>query len=128
MLPACAENGVGVIVRVPLDEGGLAGTIDAAITFPDGDFRSSYFRGDRKAQVGRHIDALAADLGIDRDQVAEVAMRYVLGHPAVPTIAAGMRSLRNVQRNAALGDGPGLPASQREALARHRWERSLYGA
>jgi aryl-alcohol dehydrogenase-like predicted oxidoreductase len=128
LLPACAAGGVGVIVRVPLDEGGLTGTIDAATTFPDGDFRNSYFRGDRKAQVGQHIEALTADLGIDRDQVPELALRYVLGHPAVSTIAVGMRTIRNVQRNAALGDGAALPASQREALARHRWERNFYSA
>ena len=81
-----------------------------------------------RPQVGQHIEALTADLGIDRDQVPELALRYVLGHPAVSTIAVGMRTIRNVQRNAALGDGPALPASQREALARHRWERNFYSA
>jgi len=128
LLPACAESGIGVIVRVPLDEGGLTGRIDAATAFPDGDFRSNYFRGSRKAEVGQHIDALTADLGIGRDQVAEVALRYVLGHPAVSTIAVGMRSIRNVERNAALSDGQDLPASQRAALAGHRWERNFYQA
>ncbi|HEY5989471.1 MAG TPA: aldo/keto reductase, partial [Streptosporangiaceae bacterium] len=75
LLPACAEHGVGVIVRVALDEGGLTGRITADTTFPEGDFRNHYFRGDRKAQVARHVDALTADLGIERDQVAEVSLR-----------------------------------------------------
>jgi aryl-alcohol dehydrogenase-like predicted oxidoreductase len=128
LLPACADNGVGVIVRVPLDEGGLTGQIDASSTFPDGDFRNNYFHGSRRAEVGQHIDALTADLGIGRDQVAEVALRYVLSQPAVSTIAVGMRSIRNVERNAALSDGQDLPASQRAALAGHRWERNFYQA
>ena len=45
LLPACAEHGVGVIVRVGLDEGGLTGRITAESTFPEGDFRDIVLRG-----------------------------------------------------------------------------------
>ena len=128
LLPACAQHGVGVIVRVPLDEGALTGRITAATTFPDGDFRNRYFGGDRKAQVEQHIDALTADLGITRDQVAEYALRYVLARPAVSTVIAGMRTVRNVERNAALDDGPDLTQEQVAALAGHRWEKNFYQA
>ena len=124
LLPACAEHGVGVIVRVPLDEGALTGRITATTTFPDGDFRNRYFGGDRKAQVEQHIDALTSDLGITRDQVAERALRYVLARPAVSTVIAGMRTVRNVERNAALDDGPDLTQDQVAALAGHRWRRT----
>lgn len=44
------EN-VGVLARVPLDEGGLSGHVDERTKFPRGDFREYYFRGDRKKQV-----------------------------------------------------------------------------
>ena len=128
LLPACAEHGVGVIVRVPLDEGALTGRITATTTFPDGDFRNRYFGGDRKAQVEQHIDALTSDLGITRDQVAERALRYVLARPAVSTVIAGMRTVRNVERNAALDDGPDLTQDQVAALAGHRWEKNFYQA
>jgi aryl-alcohol dehydrogenase-like predicted oxidoreductase len=70
VLPACLQHGVGLIVRVPLDEGALTGQITAETTFPDGDFRNQYFGGDRKAQVVEHIDAMTADLGITRDPLA----------------------------------------------------------
>ena len=63
LLPACLQADVGVIVRVALDEGGLTGTITADTTFPDGDFRQSYFGGDRPAQVEQHVRALRADSG-----------------------------------------------------------------
>jgi aryl-alcohol dehydrogenase-like predicted oxidoreductase len=128
LLPTCAAHGVGVIVRVPLDEGGLTGRITADTTFPDGDFRNTYFRGDRKQQVEQRVAALAADLGIGVDEVAGVALRYVLGEPAVSTVIAGMRSVRNVERNAALSDGRDLSPEQREALGKHRWERNFYEA
>ncbi|HEV7626610.1 MAG TPA: aldo/keto reductase, partial [Streptomyces sp.] len=126
LLPACAEHGVGVIVRVALDEGGLTGRITPDTTFPDGDFRNSFFGGDRKAQVKQHVDALVADLGIEADQIAEVALRYVLSRDAVSTVIAGMRTVRNVERNAAVGDGRGLSAGQQAIVARHRWERNFY--
>jgi aryl-alcohol dehydrogenase-like predicted oxidoreductase len=128
LLPACAEHGVGVIVRVALDEGGLTGRINPDTTFPDGDFRNSFFGGNRKSQVKQHVDALVADLGIEADEIAEVALRYVLSRDSVSTVIAGMRTVRNVERNAAVGDGHGLSAGQRAIVARHRWERNFYAA
>ena len=126
LLPACAEHGVGVIVRVPLDEGALTGRVGAGTTFPDGDFRNRYFRGDRLAQVDEHVSALVSDLGISRDELPEVALRYVLSAPQVSTVIPGMRTVRNVERNAAVGDGQGLPAERHAQLAKHRWERNFY--
>jgi aryl-alcohol dehydrogenase-like predicted oxidoreductase len=128
LLPACAEHGVGVIVRVALDEGGLSGRITPDTTFPDGDFRNSFFAGDRKAQVKQHVDALVADLGIEADEIAEVALRYVLSRDAVSTVIAGMRTVRNVERNAAVGDGRGLSAGQQAIVGKHRWERNFYAS
>lgn len=126
LLPACAENGVGVIVRVALDEGGLTGRITADTTFPDGDFRNGYFGGDRRGQVEGHVSALVEDLGIGTDELPDVALRYVLDQPAVSTVIAGMRSVRNVERNAATSDGRRLTEEQREVIRRHRWERNFY--
>jgi aryl-alcohol dehydrogenase-like predicted oxidoreductase len=126
LLPACEQHGIGVLARVPFDEGALTGTIGPDTEFPDGDFRNHYFRDDRKQQVADHVQAILDDLGIERDQLPEVALRYILSHPAVSTVIPGMRTVRNVERNAAVGDGNGLPAEQVEALKRHRWERDFY--
>jgi aryl-alcohol dehydrogenase-like predicted oxidoreductase len=128
LLPACLQYGVGAIPRVPLDEGALTGQITIETTFPEGDFRNGYFRGDRKAEVVEHVDALTADLGITPDQVAEVALRYVLSQEAVSTVIPGMRTVQNVERNAAVGDGRGLSAEQRAIIAKHRWEKNFYGS
>lgn len=126
LLPACEEHGVGVIVRVALDEGGLTGRITAGTTFPEGDWRNRYFRDDRPAQVERRVAAIVADLGIEPDAVAEHALRFVLSSPAVSTVIPGMRSVRNVERNTALSDGRPLTADQLGVLAGHRWERDFY--
>lgn len=126
LLPTCAEHGVGVIVRVALDEGGLTGRITADTTFPEGDWRNRYFRDDRPAQVERRVAAIVADLGIAPDEIAEYALRFVLSAPTVSTVIPGMRSVRNVERNTALSDGRSLTAEQLAALARHRWPRNFY--
>ncbi|MGW3162440.1 aldo/keto reductase [Streptomyces sp. NPDC001142] len=126
LLPACAEHGVGVIVRVPLDEGGLTGRITAGTTFPEGDWRGRYFRDDRPAQVERRVAAIAADLGVPTDGIAEYALRFVLSSPEVSTVIPGMRSARNVERNTAVSDGRSLTVEQLAVLARHRWQRNFY--
>ena len=120
---ACERNDVGVIARVPLDEGSLTGRLTADSTFPDGDFRNEYFSGERALdKVDERVRAILDDLGIEREDLAEVALRYVLSRPEVSTVIPGMRTVRNVERNMALGDGAGLPPEQVAALKSHRWD------
>ncbi|GAA2517148.1 MULTISPECIES: aldo/keto reductase [Streptomyces] len=127
LFPACVEHGVGVIVRVALDEGGLTGRITAGSTFPEGDFRNRYFRDDRPAEVERRVAAIRADLGIEADDMAGTALRFVLSAPAVSTVIPGMRSVRNVERNTAVSDGRLLDDDRLAVLAGHRWQRNFYG-
>jgi aryl-alcohol dehydrogenase-like predicted oxidoreductase len=126
LLTACREHDVGVIVRVPFDEGALTGRITPEVTFDEDDFRKDYFRGDRKEQVYERVRAIVSELDVSEDEIAEVALRYVLSHPAVSTVIPGMRSVRNVERNMAVGDGEGLPDDQVQRLKAHRWDRNFY--
>jgi aryl-alcohol dehydrogenase-like predicted oxidoreductase len=126
LLGACLEHRVGVLARVPLDEGALTGAIGPETRFPEGDFRNSYFRDDRLEQVDERVVAILEDLGIERDDLPELALRYVLSHPAVSSVIPGMRSVRNVERNVMVGDGRGLPQDQAAKLKRHRWDRNFY--
>jgi aryl-alcohol dehydrogenase-like predicted oxidoreductase len=126
LFPACELHDVGVIVRVALDEGGLTGKITPYTTFEEGDFRSNYFRGDRKELVYERVQKIAFDLDITLEQTAEIALRYVLSHPAVSTVIPGMRSVENVERNCKIGDGRGLSAEMVTKLKAHRWARNFY--
>jgi aryl-alcohol dehydrogenase-like predicted oxidoreductase len=126
LFPVCERHKIGVIVRVALDEGGLTGKITPDTKFAANDFRSRYFRGDRKQQVYQRVQKIASDLAISLDQVPETALRYVLNHKAVSTVIPGMRSVRNVERNCQVGDGRGLPKEQVAKLKAHRWVRNFY--
>ena len=53
----------------------------------------------------------------------EVALRFILSHPAVSTVIPGMRRLTHVEENMGVGDGLGLPAELLARLRRHRWDR-----
>ncbi len=126
LLPFCESHGVGVIVRVPFDEGALTGRITPDTEFEEGDFRNEYFRGDRKKEVYERVQNIVSDLGISEDEMAEVALRYILSSSAVSAVIPGMRSVRNVEKNMAVGDGKGLPEDQVEKLKEYRWVRSFY--
>ena len=126
LFPACLKHDIGVIVRVALDEGGLTGKITPDAIFPEDDFRQRYFAGDRKRAVYERVQAITADLGVGIEQAAEIALRYTLSHGAVSTVIPGMRTVANVERNCALGDGRGLPQEQVKKLKAHRWIRNFY--
>jgi aryl-alcohol dehydrogenase-like predicted oxidoreductase len=122
LFASALENDVGIIVRVPFDEGGLTGQIRPDTTFPEGDFRNAYFGGDLRRETFERAQAVAVDLGIELDRLANVALRFCLGHPAVSTVIAGMRRVVNVRRNiAAIAEGP-LVSSEIDALLLHRWD------
>jgi aryl-alcohol dehydrogenase-like predicted oxidoreductase len=126
LFAATKEHDVGVLARVPFDEGGLTGSITPETEFPEGDFRARYFQGDRKQQVAQHVQEIVDDLGIAPEDLAETALRFILANDAVSTVIPGMRSMRNVERNCAVGDGKGLPPEQVEKLRAHRWIRNWY--
>ncbi|WP_323183881.1 aldo/keto reductase [Streptomyces canus] len=126
LLPACEEYGVGVIVRVALDEGALTGAIRTGVTFPEGDWRNWYFRDDRPAQVEQHVDAILADLGSAAEELPSAALRFALAGRAVSTVVVGMRSLRNVERNAVIADAPPLTEPELAVLTKHRWAKNFY--
>jgi aryl-alcohol dehydrogenase-like predicted oxidoreductase len=126
LFPAVQEANVGVIVRVAFDEGALTGKITPDTEFPPGDFRSSYFGGNRKQEVWDRVNAIARDLEIPINRLPEIALRFVQSHPAVSTVIAGMRSLRNVDANAAATELGPLSTDQLEILRGHGWERNFY--
>ena len=127
LFPYCVANNIGIIVRVPLDEGGLTGRIKPDTVFPERDWRNNYFRGDRKQQVYDRVEKLKLLLGAEAKTLPELALRFILSNPAVSTIIPGMRSIANVETNTALSDGKHLSEKLLKELKKHKWVRNFYG-
>jgi aryl-alcohol dehydrogenase-like predicted oxidoreductase len=122
----CATRNIGVIVRVPFDEGALTGTITESTTFPEGDFRNRYFRGDRKREVVDHVNRLFPLLGGEASTLAELALRFCLQPPVVSTVIPGMRTTGHVELNCAVSDGRRLSRQLVDELRSHRWDKVFY--
>ena len=124
LFPLCLERNIGVLARVPLDEGALTGRITESTTFPPGDFREWYFRGDHKRQVVEHVTPLERDLG--GADLPATALRFCLSQTAVSTVIPGMRTRRHAESNCGLSDLGPLDAATLATLRRHAWEKNFY--
>ena len=124
LFPACREMDVAVIARVPFDEGTLTGALNLESRWPEGDWRNTYFVPENLIPSVERADALkplAARAGLS---MPGMALRFILGNPAVSTIIPGMRKIRNVESNVAASDAGPLPPELLEELRTHRWERA----
>lgn len=122
LFPVCRELNIGVIARVPLDEGSLGGKMTRDTRFPEDDWRAKYFCPENLAQTMDRVDALKRGLP-DSAALPEIALRFVLSHPAVSTTIIGMRKPDHVRQNIAMSDAGPLSAEQVAALRPHRWDR-----
>jgi aryl-alcohol dehydrogenase-like predicted oxidoreductase len=122
LFPACQRLDVAIIARVPFDEGSLTGTLTQDSRWPDGDWRNLYFTPDNlRATLGR-VDRLQP-LVPPGTSLPDLALRFILHHPAVSTTIPGMRKVAHVERNIASSDAPPLDPGLLAALRTHRWDR-----
>lgn len=124
LFPLCRELDIGVLARVPFDEGGLTGAVRPETVFPESDFRAWFFRGDRKRKVWERVEKLQALLGEEAETLPELALRFTLSHDAVSTVIPGMRSSRHVESNIACSDGRKLSAGLLARLREFAWDRT----
>jgi aryl-alcohol dehydrogenase-like predicted oxidoreductase len=122
LFPTCQELNIGVIVRVALDEGSLGGKMTKDTKFPKSDWRSGYFNPQNLANTLDRVEKLKQILPPGMS-LPEMALRFVLSHPAVSTVIIGMRKLQHVEENIALSDKGPLSPELLQKLKAHRWDR-----
>ena len=122
LFPACERLDIGVIARVPFDEGTLTGTMTKETTFPADDWRSTYFVPENLNASVDHAEALKPLLPPGMP-LPELALRFILANKHVGTIIPGMRKVRNVLANMAVSDGRDLSEELLSQLQAHRWDR-----
>jgi len=129
LFPACREMNVGVIARVPFDEGTLTGTLTKDSKWPEGDWRNTYFVPENLIPSVEKADAVKKSLQEwNREHstnitMPELALRFILGNQDVSTIIPGMRKLSHVQANTEASDAGPLPPELQETMRDFRWVR-----
>jgi aryl-alcohol dehydrogenase-like predicted oxidoreductase len=122
LFPACREMNVGVIARVPFDEGSLTGTLTKESKWPFGDWRNSYFVPENLIPSVEHAEALKP-LVPTGTTMSEMALRFILGEPTVSTIIPGMRKPFHTEMNIKTSDAGPLDQKLMLELEKHRWDR-----
>ena len=122
LFPLCEKLNVGVIARVPLDEGSLGGKMTLQTRFPDTDWRSKYFGPENLGNTIPRVEKLKPVVPPGMS-LPQMALRFILSNPTVSTTIVGMRKLDHVRENMALSDQGALDAKLLQALKPHRWDR-----
>ena len=115
ILPYLQQHGIGAVVRGPLQKGLLTGKFAPESTFPEGDVRHNWpnepgFRDSlQKVERLRVLEGEGQGLG-------QVALRFVLGHPAVSAAIPGGKTPEQVEANAAASARPLLSDEARRLI------------
>jgi aryl-alcohol dehydrogenase-like predicted oxidoreductase len=122
LFPVCQELNIGVIARVPFDEGSLGGKMTLETRFPKDDWRSLYFGPENLANTIKRVEQLKEMVPVGMT-MPEMALRFILSHPAVSTTIAGMRKTQHVRQNIAASETGALDKTLLTELKKHRWDR-----
>jgi aryl-alcohol dehydrogenase-like predicted oxidoreductase len=124
LFPLCEKMNVGVIARVPLDEGGLTGKLTDETCFPEDDWRARYFGPENLHPTVVRANALIKILP-ENMSLPEMALRFTLTNKIVSTTIVGMRTLNHLHEDLSLSDGIRLPEELITGLRAHRWDRKI---
>ncbi len=126
LLPVAQETNTAIIVRVAFDEGSLTGKFTPETKFADDDFRKSYFASDRLLRAVERANRIRNELSEADPTMPEVALRFVLDHPAVSTVIPGIRNVEQARMNIAVSDLEPLSKNLTDKLHKHNWLRAFW--
>ena len=126
LLPVAQETNVGVIVRVVFDEGVLAGRYTKNTRFGEGDFRRSYFAGDRLERAVARVEKVRGEIEGSGLALPQAAIQFALAHPAVSTVIPGIRSVAQAEANCAVSDLSPMPDALILRIRKHAWLRAFW--
>src|SRR3712207_271946 len=132
--PLAEERGVGILARVPLASGLLSGKMTAGRDFPEDDHRNFnregqvFDRGETFAGVPFETGLAAAEelkeLVPEGYTLAQLALRWILMHPAVSCAIPGAKRTDQVDDNVTAADMPPLSEELMDRI-RGIYDRSI---
>jgi len=128
LFPVCEKMNVAIIVRVPFDEGALTGKYNKSTTFPEGDVRNHYFRGNNLNVVVDRVNKIKEfqQNFLPEMSLPEIALRFCLSHPAVSTVIPGIRNIKQAEQNTAVSDGKLFDGEIMNQLRQFYWRKDFW--
>jgi aryl-alcohol dehydrogenase-like predicted oxidoreductase len=126
LFPRARERKVGILARLPLSSGMLAGKMTAATRFATDDHRAfnregaAFDRGETFSGVDYNVGLAAVEelrpLVPPGMTMAQLALAWILEHEAVTCVIPGAKRPAQVDDNARAADLPALPAEVRARI------------
>ena len=120
------KNDIGIIVRVPLASGLLTGKFDQNSSFDKEDHRNFNRNGEAfdKGETFSGIDFESGLQAVDQlkdlfpqvENLAPVALQWILQHPEVSTIIPGASKVEHLMSNLSLYERPDLTSEEIEKM------------
>lgn len=126
LLPTAEQCSVGVIGRVPFDEGSLTGKYTPDTVFEKNDVRNIYFSGDRLKMTLKRVEKIQKDIEGTGLTLAQAALLFILEQPAISTVIPGMRNASQVELNTAVSEMAPLSKAAIEKLKNHNWLKGVW--
>ena len=105
ILPYLQEKNLGAVIRGPLKMGILTGKFTDQTTFPHGDLRQDWPKETWFQDDLRKVEQLRS-LSNPKQTLGQLALRYVLSHPAVSVAIPGAKTANQAAENAAASVRP----------------------
>ncbi|MEL7675104.1 MAG: aldo/keto reductase, partial [Chloroflexota bacterium] len=102
IFPYCQTHGIGVIVRGPLAMGLLTGKFNVDTVFAENDFRRHWQTDPDQHAIFRHdltVVERLRPLASEARSLAQLALQFVLAHPAVSTVIPGAKTPAQLRDN-----------------------------
>lgn len=126
LFPKAKENGVGILVRLPLASGLLTGKFTEETEFESDDHRN-FNRDGASFNVGETFAGLPFEKGValsrkltwiaeGRDNMTRAALRWILDNPNITCVIPGFRNVAQVEDNLGALRVPSFSESERAKL------------
>ena len=139
IVPACLDQGLGIMVWSPLSGGYLSGKFRRGKPFPMGTRVGDHKKSDfippiNKEKAFKIIDVMEKIADSHNCSIAQVAINYLLAKPAVSTVVMGIRKIEQLRDNLSAADWKlskteilELDKASEEPLSYPYWHHKLTG-
>ncbi|MCR4277346.1 MAG: aldo/keto reductase [Candidatus Roizmanbacteria bacterium] len=123
LFPLAQKNNVGIIARVPLDEGSLSGTFNYETTFND--WRKYYFTTDRLKMTVNKVNEIKSKLVNEKRTMSQIALKFCISDNGADVAIVGMRNPNHATENIK-SVRINFVKEELNYLMKQRWIRNFY--